>query len=209
MSKSNLDLLETGDIILFHGYKSLFDKTVEFLTKTDYSHIGMVLKDPKFTKIPLVGLFFWESGLEEMPDAEDGKYKLGVQIVPFEDLYIKDLPESKLYWRKLNKKEKLDENKLKQIHEVVYNKPYDLNFIDWYDAWERKDSEPQKTNRFWCSALVGYIYTKLGILPPTTDWSKMWPSDFSQENYRLTMINEYSLGNQVEITKDWFVKYTK
>ena len=27
-------------------------------------------------------------------------------------------------------------------------------------AFFRKDGEPQKTDRFWCSALVGYIYTR-------------------------------------------------
>ena len=40
------------------------------------------------------------------------------------------------------------------------------------------DAKPQKTDRFWCSALVGYIYTKCGLLDEKTDWSILRPSDF-------------------------------
>jgi hypothetical protein len=43
----------------------------------------------------------------------------------------------------------------------------------------KKLQKPQKTNRFWCSALTGYIYTMLGYLPSSTDWSILYPSDFS------------------------------
>lgn len=55
----------------------------------------------------------------------------------------------------------------------------------------RRDDNPQKKSRFWCSALVGYIYTECGCLHPGTDWSMIRPSDFV-ENY-LQYINDVEL----------------
>ena len=62
---------------------------------------------------------------------------------------------------------------------------------------ERKDLEPQKTDRFWCSALVGYIYTKCGLLDPGTDWSNLRASDFSVKyNSNLNFINGARLSEK-------------
>ena len=84
---------------------------------------------------------------------------------------------------------------LKKIHDVVYNKPYDIVPTDWVEAWIREDPNPQKTNRFWCSALVGYIYTQCGLLDPKTDWSIMRPSDFSIMSQNLKLTNSAKLSN--------------
>ena len=56
---------------------------------------------------------------------------------------------------------------------------------DWIEALFNYDDTPQKTDRFWCSALVGYIYTKLGILKSDTDWSVLSPCDFSLDGEKL------------------------
>ena len=45
-------------------------------------------------------------------------------------------------------------------------KPYDLNPLDWSKAARDIEiGDCQKDNTFWCSALVSYIYIKLGFLP--------------------------------------------
>ena len=38
--------------------------------------------------------------------------------------------------------------------------------FDWLGGIIGYDPEPQKNDRFWCSALVGYIYSNLGIIHP-------------------------------------------
>ena len=58
-----------------------------------------------------------------------------------------------------------------------------------------KDLNPQKTSRFWCSALVGYIYTKCGILNPDTDWSIMTPNDLSLDGEKLRYIENCKLSS--------------
>lgn len=171
---------KTGDIILFNTTSGWFAKIVEYFTNSLYSHVGMIVKDPEFTEKPMVGLYFWESSREVFPDAEDGKIKLGVEIVDLEKVLRYN---ENLYYRKLVLEEdfELDHKKLTEIHKVAHNKPYDYNIVDWILAWFKKDITPQKTDRFWCSALVGYIYTELGLLSKDTDWSILTPSDFSTE----------------------------
>lgn len=302
--KKIMKTLKTGDLLLCDNleYKDfgLFGWLIKFMTYSDFSHIGMIVKDPQFTKQPLEGIYVWQSGSSSVPDAEDNIMKLGVQFTPFLDFvntykgkiylrrikyYNKDnrneddlcdetsdsnntllqtisnnnqnnnpnnmndinnyiifgsnlsyssylLYASNIYKYpvslmkktinalnplklinvlncnnntqlnevnsenismnnytnfELNKAQNYHKNlftneKLKKIHEVVYNKPYDLHISDWIEAYCKKDPNPQKTSRFWCSALTAFIYTKLGLFPENLDWSIMTPSFFSSEN---------------------------
>jgi len=180
--------LRTGDLILFHskdrGLLGVFNSLIEYFTGSPYDHVGMILKDPIYLNEKLTGLYVWESGLEYNPDAL--KYKLGVQITPLEEI-LQSNNNGSAYIRKIKCTDELynstfTEDTLKEIRDAVHNKPYDINPKDWILALFRMDTEPQKTTRFWCSALVGYIYTKLGILEENTDWSILRPSDFSLES---------------------------
>ena len=67
------------------------------------------------------------------------------------------------------------------MHKTVYDKPYDCLPKDWIAALfhETNGTDARTTKHFWCSALVGYIYTQLGLLSENTDWSILRPSDFS------------------------------
>ena len=83
------------------------------------------------------------------------------------------------------------------IGSKAYDKIYDIIPTDWIEAAFRRDDNPQKTSRFWCSALVGYIYTQCGCLHPGTDWSMIRPSDFV-EDY-LQYINDIELSELTEL----------
>ena len=86
-----MDNLQTGDLILFN-YKGndcsgFLSKLIKWGTNSKFTHIGMVLKNPKFDNIPpLEGIYVWESGYEGYKDPQDGKIKLGVQITPLEEI---------------------------------------------------------------------------------------------------------------------------
>ena len=184
MSQFNL---KTGDILLFsyHG-NSLFSYLIKKFTHSEFTHVAMVLKDPEFIHPSLKGYYLWESGEENNPDPQDNKKKLGVQITPFEEIYQSYAKtNSEIYLRKINSSKNFSNEKLKEIHNIVYDKPYDLVPEDFYEALKHKDKEPQKTNRFWCSALLGYIYTKCNILNENTDWSILFPCDFSSTSSKL------------------------
>ena len=198
--------LKTGDILLFDfnesGFMGIFNNLIKRFTKSDYSHIAMVLKDPSFIHPSLKGYYIWESSWEGKPDPQDGKIKLGVQITPFHEIYDKCVKtNSSITLRRVSNNSALSEENLSEIHNVVYDKPYDIVPTDWIDAINRKDSHPQKTDRFWCSALIGYIYTRCGLLTNTTDWSILRPSDFSTEENHCSLhwINPFSLSKEEKI----------
>ena len=197
--------METGDLLLFNyeengGFFGGFNKMIQWGTHSNLSHVAMILKDPKFIHPSLKGMYVWESSWEGKPDPQDGKIKLGVQITPFGEIMESYKGKGKVMLRKLhNRNEKtFDTEKMIKIHEVAYDKPYDIIPSDWIGALFKKDSNPQKTSRFWCSALIGYIYTKCGILDPTTDWSILTPNDFSLSGENLKFINDYSLDKSEE-----------
>jgi len=200
MSKYNL---KTGDILLFDyeggGSMGIFSWLIKKATKSNITHVAMVLKDPVFINPVLKGYYVWESGWEGTPDPQDGKVKFGVQITPLEEIiqsYKKK--NGKIYVRRVTcPRDLFTTEKLLQIHEIVYNKIYDIIPKDWIEAMFRRDDNPQKTTRFWCSALVGYIYVQCDCLHPGTDWSIIRPSDFV-ENY-LQYINDISLGELTEL----------
>ena len=98
-----------------------------------------------------------------------------------------------MFVRQFNDYSLFTADKLKAIHETGYDKPYDINLLDWIGALFRKDIHPQKTSRFWCSALVGFVLTKVGILAPETDWSIMRPCDFALDGERLNYIGDVRL----------------
>jgi len=197
--KAETDDWNTGDLILFQHKNSCFGKVIKYFTGSDYTHVGIILRNPDFLKTPLVGLFFWESSDENYPDVEDHKKKLGVEIVDLGEL-INRVGSIKLFYRKLtlNSGFTIDNARLKEIHEKVHNKPYDIVPLDWIEAYFQYDLNPQKRDRFWCSALTGYIYVQLGLLPYNTDWSIMRPSDFSTERKDFPLINA-TLSKEVAI----------
>ena len=280
--------LKTGDLLLCDNLEQkglgLFGWLIKYGSQSDFSHIAMVVVNPDFTYLdkPLKGVYVWQSGTAQIPDAEDGKRKIGVQLTPIIDfittykgkIYLRRLrlhfaedsiennttmvninitdlngggvdsktKENKIisaipnthattytntnrfintfsytfgyiysgynilkyFFYKSNTpvesiQDSLDTHKhhhyhignpfthekMKEIHDSVFNKPYDIVVRDWIEAYCKKDPDPQKISRFWCSALTAFIYTKVGLLDEKTDWSIIRPSFFSSENPEL------------------------
>lgn len=203
MSQYNL---KTGDILLFDynesGIIGLFNKAIKYFTKSPYSHVAVVLKDPSFIHPSLKGYYIWESSWEGTPDPQDNKIKLGVQITPLDEVMNNcKNTNSSVFLRRVNCPiGTFNKNVLSKIHEVVYDKPYDIVPEDWINAINRSDNHPQKTDRFWCSALVGYIYTKCNLLVKNTDWSELRPADFSEKyNGVLHWMNPCSLEKEQQL----------
>lgn len=191
----NKESLDTGDIILFRG-KGIIATVLEYFGKSKYSHVGIILKNPKFLNDNLEdGVYILESSYNDTPDAEDHKIKLGVQIHKLEDV-VKEFPKDGIYIRKVNCVR--DDNfykKLSDIHKKIHNKPYDLNIFDWISAEYNlnKEISPnplyKHTKDFWCSALVSYIFYELGLIKDDINWSLIAPREFSSvEGKYLTFL---------------------
>lgn len=183
-NKLKVDNLKTGDILLFSGGWSWnpinwLDKFVEFWTRSPYSHCGMILKDPTWIDPSMTGIYLWESNYEGCPDPQDGKVKIGVEITPI-DVVLKIRNQSIFVRQIFGTENKLTIPVLEKIHKIVYEKPYDFNPIDWLAAYLRKDFIKANYSRYFCSALLGCIYTEAGLLDKDTNWTLLRPSDFDE-----------------------------
>ena len=212
----------TGDLILFSGKHSIISSTIRLWTKSHYTHIGMVivnpiLEEPDGSQKELRGIYLIESGGEPILDADDKVYKFGVQIVSLEEVI--ESYEGSIYWRKLNiSATTLTYNEIRihlsKIYKYIKNKKYDLDLIDLltidlnidieqqvstciFFNWFRHDT--QKQDKFVCSALVAFLYTKLNFLPSITQWTEVGPQYFSDENLDLKFENDVFLEDQQKI----------
>ena len=184
---------QTGDILLCHyGNKQIswldwvfgkFTSLITIFTSSPYSHVAVILRDPTFVDIPN-GIYVWESSYDPgIPDPQDGlSNKIGVRITPIDNfLKIYKDNNGKVIHRQVtgSKVNQCFSNEnFKKIHDVVYNRPYDLEVKDWIAALHPSQPYPCTTERFWCSALVGYIYKECGVLSEDTQWTTMRPCDF-------------------------------
>ena len=189
--------VKTGDILLFNYQDGWFSWAIKYFTKTTYSHSAMIIRDPPFN-VPK-GLYVWESSYNGKPDPQDDKIKLGVQITPWEEFLNHYYSNGYMYIRRISSNKTITTDRLNKIHDVVYNKPYDIIPKDWWDAYKKENPKDAPfTDRFWCSALVGYIYTQLGFYPKNTDWSMLIPADIANDVIKTQNI---SLSKLEKITE--------
>ena len=111
------------------------------------------------------------------------KKVLGVQVIPLEHV-LKQYENAKcgyLYYRKLLCKRTSEFTyKMEKLIKKTDTTCYDLDPIDWVKAkFDIELGDEQKDNKFWCSALVSYIYVKLGLLPETLLWTIVSPKQCS------------------------------
>jgi hypothetical protein len=138
-----------------------------------------------------------ESSFESFPDAEDHKYKFGVELEEFDKVIASAQPHERIYWRKLRCiRDRNFYQLLKEAHQEVHDKPYDFYPEDFINALLHKEGgdDGQLTSRFFCSALVAFLFVKWGFLPYTTQWSRITPKMFSSKNsgsepYKLVFKN--------------------
>lgn len=176
-----INTLETGDILLY-STKIWYSKIIEYFSSSSFSHISIILKNPKFLNKKLKGLYVLESGFENTKDPIDNEYKFGVQITSLNKI-LNDYKNSNigdLYYRQLEyvRNDKFYEN-FYYIYNKISNKPYDTNIFDWIKAlFNIHLGNEKKTNKFWCSALVAFVYNKLNLIEDIC-WTIISPKDFS------------------------------
>lgn len=202
-STVSLEDFQTGDILLIRE-EVWYSRLIEYFGYSKYSHVAMILKDPVFIDPSLTGLYVIESGYENIIDVTDGKIKFGVQVNKYEDFIEKTRKYA--YYRKLYVKEEIRKEfntKLKEIYKVVHNKPYNINPIDWIKGKIVVDHNnfdnfvDKKISSFWCSALIAYIYDKLGLIKDCP-WSLVAPREFSGEGNLITF-TDCNIGKVIKL----------
>ena len=187
-----MEKLNTGDIILCHckhdgQYDPGIDGIIELFTHSPYEHAAMIIRDPPW--IQESGLYILQSGRgpNSYPDVINGNTS-GVTLNLFSDFirnreYVCVRSITGIKWNKL------EWFLLKKTFEKCHGRPYDLNYYSWictgigsycYCPWWSNFFVRKQDNRFWCSALVAFIYTRMGWVREDLDWSDKTPSDLTR-----------------------------
>ena len=185
---------QTGDLLLYQGQRSWVSSVIERVSRSPYSHVGLLLRDPDWM-LPEKGLFILESEMltHGAPDAEDHKAKRGVQIRKLSELREELASDSaRVFYRGLKFDRSADPGfklKLARAHKLVHNRPYDLDPKHWLAAAERRAvgggaTHFKDTRAFFCSALAAFVLLQLGLIEPV-DWSVVAPADFSSAEQGL------------------------
>ncbi len=203
----------TGDIILFSG-NGIVSKAIKNVTKSKWTHVGMVIKDPDFLvkTPPKQGIFLIESDMpcydKPCVDIETGKHMFGVNIVDLEERV--KFYDGEVCYRKLITD--ISHEHIKEDFRIVYNttyhKHYDWNPIDLIDPaihhrfWTLDlifGIDRRRVNKFFCSALVAYTYTQMGLMKSTTEWSMVYPRYFADNSI---FENNSELGALVQLKEN-------
>jgi cell wall-associated NlpC family hydrolase len=173
--------LQTGDLLLFRG-SSWLSLLLEYAGQSKYSHVGMILKNPRFIHESLEdGLYLWDASYSYTPEVENHDIRYGVQIHKLDDI-LPLYKDHSIYVRKVTAdRNQAFEQQIKSIHEEVHAKPYNLNIMDWIAAAlhiNHSFSWWKQTHRFWCSSLIAFIYHRLGWISEV-NWSLVAPREFS------------------------------
>lgn len=184
---------QSGDLLLFRG-QAWYSRWIEYFTGSQYSHVALLIRDPEFgSREQLPGLYVFESTLFEIPEVESGCRRRGVQLVRFEDVceQRKQAGETICYRRLDCVRDRDFSQKLRQIHEDVHAQPYDLHWTHWVRAkFDIELGQCQDSSSFWCSAFVGYVYVRLGLLHPQIPWTLLTPRRFSSlEDKQLSFLH--------------------
>lgn len=175
--------MKTGDIVIYKEPQQFsrwwfLGRLISTATDSPWVHVGIILKDPKW--LGLKGTYIWESAWTGIPDAVDRVTKFGVQLVPFDQRIVKGIT----YYREYEGSE-FNSEKLKSIYHELLDKPYDINPVDWVEALTKYDPDPQREKRFWCSAMVACVLTKLDLLDQDTDWTITVPKFFAEPDLKF------------------------
>jgi hypothetical protein len=192
----NVSDLKHGDLVLVNnkstGIFNAFLNMIRWGTHSDYTHVAIIIDNPTFAEKSLKGTYVWQSTYEGIPDPQDDKIKLGVQLTGVDD-FVDHYKNATCFVRRFSDVALFTDDNLKEAHDVAYDKPYDLYPKDWIEALVQKDSQPQKIDRFWCSAFVGFVLTKIGILHSDSDWSIMRPCDFALDGENIKYAGDTKL----------------
>lgn len=202
----HIDDLKTGDILLCKNAHSdswfinLYEMLIRRVTKSPYSHVAMVVRDPTWVDQNQKGVYVLESAMESEPDAESHEQKFGVQTTKLSTLAD---GSCEIMIRQLMKGT-ISEQQLEEVHDKTKGKSYDFYPTHLVEAALQIHASEQRTDTYICSAMVGFIFVQFGFLDADFDWSVSLPKMFSSDSDALPWTDtvEYSKDTLLEIQND-------
>ena len=194
------DKLKTGDIVLFSGDGPI-SMLIRLITRSRWSHVGMVVKVPDFDMVLL-----WESTmLNRFMDVKDvyaGTIVKGVQTTVLSDKISRFNGDVAI--RQLNNE--LDDDKIKTLSELRNewkNVPYEKDYLELLNSAIDIKIIPENEedlSSIFCSELLAEALQRLNIIDDSVPSNEFVPSDFAEGKLIDSLIvGDYRYGPLIEL----------
>ena len=195
--------LKTGDIVLSSG-KGGISTAIKWVTKSKWSHIGMVLRIPDYEMV-----LVWEATtLSNIADVRAGKARKGEQLVPLRERINKYVGEAVI--RQLSvgnagqswKLTTAQTKNLAKLRSKFKGRPYEKSQRELlraaYDGpW---GDNVEDFSSLFCSELVAAAYQTLGFLGGQLPANEFTPADFrSGSLVDNNLIGGATLGKEIPV----------
>ncbi|GFP76247.1 hypothetical protein [Clostridium fungisolvens] len=180
--------LKTGDLILFHGLL-LSSQLNEVITRSRWSHVGMVVRPEDIGITRSDRLLLWESNiLLNLPDVELKESKVGPMLVDLEKRLITDVEDKKdnRFQIRYNGCE-ITEDMLEKLKTFVGKVHMDTfpesEFNLSKEFFEARVLHKEIINdSYFCSELIADTFIHMGLLTRRYAPNSYAPKDFSSDN---------------------------
>jgi hypothetical protein len=173
--------LSNGDLILVKESHNFLSRLKN--RELDYIHIGIIVRDPSHFFPSLKGLFV----ISGYKTYNNSIAVFNIELIPIED-FLKKFSVHEIIIRKLKTHITLSQSKLFKNYKTIYDYPLGIIPMEWYPYLDRKPVK-RKANRSWSATVVGYLFTKCGIIN-NLYYTKLLPKDFSQFSRIIKKISE-------------------
>ena len=185
--------LNTGDIVLFSG-SGVISKTIQYFSRSFWSHIGMVIRDSEWDM-----LLLWESTtLSKVKDVESRGQRQGVAIRPMSDR-LRDYPVGKVAFRKLQNITITGEMKqaLIAFRNEIKGRNYEESKVELmrsaYDGFLGKNEEDLSS--VFCSELVAEALQRIGVLKEHDERGGYPSNEYTPADFGKTELMGLKRGN--------------
>lgn len=203
-SVKDYETLKSGDLV-FVSYKNLLGQSIRVLSASEYSHIGMILKnDVKLYVLEIAdyrdtSVSPGQSSSDLSPKSQEQSSN-GVLKIPYEqwlklnkrhDIYIRKLNnedyESKGIKNKIsNEFAKLQKYKQQKLTDIL-----ELKRLMFFEAYDEKKIE--KLEKITCIELVVMLLQNLELLEKDAMPSSYYPCDLAGDN----ILKNYSIMKKI------------
>lgn len=188
--------LKSGDLVLTSG-ESVFSRAIRFLTRSEWSHVGMVICADEWDMVLL-----WESTIgSTVADVELERLKRGVQLVPLSER-VRTYPGRfaiRSLTRALNREEV---EILKEFRRAYRDRDYDFDAVELLrSAIDNRmvGDQREDLSSFFCSELIAETYQALGFLGEDKPSNEYVPHDFGWAG-SLNLQKGVTLGPETAVT---------
>lgn len=196
-----VDILQTGDLLLFHG-ENRISREVEIATGSPFSHCAMIVRHDR-RAVPMI----WQAGpggieVDPVKHVKHGGAQLGdlrETLALMEDPKYHDTG----YLRRLTveRPDGFDDEALRAVAELD-GRPFPsiLEMVEHFVLGKLLHVVTDEKTLF-CAELVALTYMRLGLLPESPPANAYDPGTLSSRNRNLPLMHGASLGAEIRIER--------